>query len=64
MPTPAEGASSGAQVHHAPYPLQPATVHSWEESLFAACGIARPDAEPLAHYASGVDVEIFDLEDL
>lgn len=52
------------QVHHAPYPLQTATVHSWEESLFAACGIARPDAEPMAHYASGVDVEIFDLEDI
>lgn len=52
------------QVHHTPYPLQPATVLSWEESLCAACGVTRPDAEPLAHYASGVDVEIFDLEDL
>ena len=52
------------QVHHAPYPLQTATVHSWEESLFAACGLARPAAEPLAHYAARVDVEIFGLEDL
>ena len=52
------------QVHHAPYPLQGAKVHAWDESLFAACGIARPPAEPLAHYASGVRVEIYDLEDL
>ena len=52
------------QVHHAPYPLQTAAVLSWEESLCAACGIARPDEEPIAHYAEGVQVEIFDLVDL
>lgn len=52
------------QVHHTPYPLQRATVLSWEESICAACGVPRPEAEPLAHYAEGVDVEIFDLEDI
>ena len=51
-------------VHHPPYPLQGAKVHAWEESILAACGVERPPGEPIAHYASRVDVEIFDLEDL
>jgi hypothetical protein len=52
------------QVHHAPYPLQPATLAAdWDETLLAACGVARPSGPPpLVHYAAGVDVEIFALE--
>jgi uncharacterized protein YqjF (DUF2071 family) len=49
------------QVHHAPYPLQPAELTRWDESLLAAAGIARPEAPPLVHYAAGVDVEVFAL---
>jgi uncharacterized protein YqjF (DUF2071 family) len=52
------------RVHHPPYPLQPAEVASWDESLLAAAGIARPGGEPLAHFASGVDVEVFSLDPL
>jgi uncharacterized protein YqjF (DUF2071 family) len=47
------------QVHHSPYPLQTADVLKLDETLIAAAGIARPDAAPLAHYARGVDVEVF-----
>ncbi len=50
------------RVHHAPYPLQPAQVIDWDESLLVAAGIARPAGEPMAHFASGVDVEVFALE--
>ena len=50
------------RVHHTPYPLQVAEVRSLEESMLAASGIERPDAPPLAHYARGVDVEVFGLE--
>jgi uncharacterized protein len=50
------------RVHHPPYPLQRAEVFDWDESLLVASGIPRPDGPPLAHYASGVDVEIFALE--
>jgi len=57
-----DGALRRGRVHHAPYPLQTAEVTSWEESLLAAAGIERPAGEPFAHYASGVDVEIFALE--
>jgi uncharacterized protein YqjF (DUF2071 family) len=50
------------RVHHTPYPLQVAEVSSLDESVLLASGIERPDARPLAHYASGVDVEVFGLE--
>ena len=57
-----DGTLRRGYVHHTPYPLQTARVSEWEESLLAAAGIARPGGEPFAHYASGVDVEIFGLE--
>ena len=50
------------QVHHSPYPLQPAEALAIDETLLAANGIARPEATPLAHFASGVRVEVFPLE--
>ncbi len=50
------------RVHHTPYPLQTAEVTGLDESLLAAAGFRRPSATPLAHFASGVDVEVFPLE--
>jgi uncharacterized protein YqjF (DUF2071 family) len=47
------------QVHHAPYPLQRAAILSLDENLLAAAGLDRPSQPPLAHYAAGVDVEVF-----
>lgn len=49
------------QVNHTPYPLQTASVPALEESLLAAAGIRRGEEAPLAHYASGVTVDIFPL---
>ncbi|RUL89802.1 DUF2071 domain-containing protein [Tautonia sociabilis] len=50
------------QVHHRPYPVQGAELIHLQEDLVAASGISLPDAAPLAHFASGVTVEIFPLE--
>jgi uncharacterized protein YqjF (DUF2071 family) len=50
------------RVHHKPYPLQVAEVVSLEESVLEAAKINRPETKPIAHYASGVDVEVFGLE--
>lgn len=52
------------RVYHTPYPLERAEVHQYEESLLAASGIARPAGDPLAHFASGVEVEVFSLDPL
>ena len=60
--TSSEQGLHSARVHHQPYPVQAAAVQGLQERLIAADGLGRPDSEPLAHYASTVDVEIFRLE--
>jgi uncharacterized protein len=57
----ARGRLYKGQVHHTPYPLQTAEVHSLEENLIAAAGIIRPDQPPLAHFAAGVRTWVFPL---
>ena len=47
------------QVHHVAYPAQRATVHHVESSLLEAAGLPPGRGEALAHYASGVDVDVF-----
>jgi len=49
------------RVHHAPYPLQTAEIEGLEETLLSAAGIRRPDAPPLMHYASELNVRIYPL---
>jgi uncharacterized protein len=49
------------RVHHLPYPIQPADILSLDETLLAAARIERPKITPLAHFAAGVDVEVFPL---
>jgi hypothetical protein len=41
--------------------LQGATVAGLSQDLVPAAGLPAPRGEPLAHYASEVDVEIFAL---
>jgi uncharacterized protein YqjF (DUF2071 family) len=50
------------RVHHSPYPLQRGRCEALEENLLAAAGIARPQVAPLAHFARGVEVDVFALE--
>jgi len=45
-------------VRHEPYPLQEAELDGLEEGLFRSAGLKRPRFRPLAHYASGVTVDI------
>jgi uncharacterized protein len=49
------------QVYHTPYPLQQAEVHTLRQTITTAAGISVPESAPLAHYASGVNVEIYGL---
>lgn len=50
-------------VHHPPYPLQPAQVLSVGESLLAANGLHPFSEPPIAHFARGVDVRVFNLQE-
>jgi uncharacterized protein YqjF (DUF2071 family) len=48
------------QVHHTPYPVQRAHVLEVRDELMAAAGFPVTSTFPaLAHYSSGVDVEVF-----
>jgi hypothetical protein len=49
------------QVHHTPYPLQTAEIHSLDETMIASAGIHHGPEPPLSHYARGVDVDIYPL---
>jgi uncharacterized protein YqjF (DUF2071 family) len=57
----AGGRLLSGQVYHTPYPLQTAQVSDLKENIVSAMGITVPEAAPLAHYASGVTVEVFPL---
>lgn len=50
------------QVHHSPYLVQTAEIVTLAETLLAANGLSRPDRPLLAHFSSGLDVEIFSLQ--
>lgn len=52
------------QVHHTPYLVQTADLLTFEETLFAAEGLRRPETSPIVHFSHGVDVEIFSLRKL
>ena len=52
-----------AQVHHQPYPAHAVKLLHLEDSLVTASGLnGMLENPPLAHYAPGVDVEIFSLQ--
>ena len=47
------------QVHHEPWPLQPAHDVKVRQSLASSDGLPPLEGEPLAQYSEGVDVEFF-----
>jgi hypothetical protein len=49
------------QVHHVPYPVQAARVVDIHDELVPSAGLEVSGPPPIAHFAAGVDVEIFDL---
>jgi len=51
-----------AEIHHAPWPLQPAEAEI-EENTMPPSGIEVPDEAPLLHYSARQDVVIWPLRD-
>jgi uncharacterized protein YqjF (DUF2071 family) len=51
-----------ARVHHQPYPLQRAELHSLDETLVWAAGIRKQEEPQHRHYAREVNVKIYLLE--
>jgi len=53
-----------ADIHHAPWPLQPAQADLGENTMTAPFGIALAHGEPLLHYAARQDVVVWPLRPL
>ena len=53
-----------AEIHHVPWPLQPATATIATNTMAGAAGIELPDAPPLLHFASKLDVLVWTPERL
>ena len=53
---------STGQVHHIPYPIQPASLRSWKSQLHELDGLPECNSPPdHVAYSPGVDVEVFPL---
>jgi len=52
------------EIHHAPWPLQPAEAEITTNTIAAAAGISLPDTQPLLHFARRLDVLIWALRQL
>jgi uncharacterized protein len=50
-----------ADIHHAPWPLQPAHAELRENTMTAPYGIRLPAVKPLLHYAARQDVAVWPL---
>ena len=50
------------EIHHRPWPLQPADAQIAVNTMAAACGIALPDTAPLLHFAKRLDVLTWGLK--
>lgn len=51
-----------AQIHHEPWPLQSATLHSLNSTMIEAQGLPTPQGDPLLHYCEGLSVDIWSLK--
>jgi hypothetical protein len=58
---PQSGGLHRAEIHHAPWPLQPAVVSVTRNAMLALHGIAEEGPAPLAHYARRLDVVVWPL---
>ena len=53
------GVLKRADIHHAPWPLQPAEAETSRLDLASGQGIALPDTPPLLHYAERIEVVVW-----
>jgi hypothetical protein len=51
-------------IHHAPWPLQPAEAEIQVNTMTNPAGIALPDSQPIAHFARRLDVVAWPVEPL
>jgi uncharacterized protein YqjF (DUF2071 family) len=53
-----------ARIHHQPWPLQRASLVSFQSTMIESHGLPTPPGDPLLHYAEELSVGIWPLEDV
>ncbi len=53
-----------ARINHDPWPLQKATLTSFNSTMIESHGLPTPQGDPLLHYAEEISVDIWGLEEL
>jgi uncharacterized protein YqjF (DUF2071 family) len=56
-----DGMPRRGEIHHAPWPLQPATAALERNTMAAAAGVALPAVQPVLHFARRLDVVVWPL---
>ena len=51
-----------SRIYHQPWPLQKASLVSFESTMIESHGLRTPEEDPLLHYAEKISVEIWPLE--
>jgi uncharacterized protein YqjF (DUF2071 family) len=52
------------RIFHEPWPLQKATLSSFDSTMIESHGLPTPKEEPLLHYAEEISVDIWPLEEV
>jgi uncharacterized protein len=52
------------RIFHQPWPLQQASLSTYESSMIEASGLPSPEGEPLLHCGGPVSVEVWPLEEV
>jgi uncharacterized protein YqjF (DUF2071 family) len=51
-----------SRIHHEAWPLRTATLNSCKSTMVESLGIARPEGQPVLHYAESIAVDIWPLK--
>jgi uncharacterized protein len=53
-----------ARIHHQPWPLRNATLHSLQSTMIESHGLPSPPGDPILHYCEELNVDIWPLENV
>ena len=53
-----------SRIFHRPWPLERATVQSFQSTMIESLGIRQPESQPLLHYAESLAVDIWRLKEV
>jgi uncharacterized protein len=58
-----EGGIHRSRIYHQPWPLQNASLVSFDSTMIESHGLPTPNDDPLLHYAEEISVEIWPLQE-